>query len=539
MASGKAFVLWKYGPIQPSAWSFAREAIRKSANGGILISPSSASTLTCSVQTAIKLEDNSAAPIVRFGPQAVAEGLSELDLRWQKRAIALIGPASGSRLPFYKLQHLLSLTEEHYTALPKRLKTLHQLYDVFCRLMAASATDLDLSEVADTIESLLLQRYLAQISTPAATGAWLHQLRRRLEPQERLGRFLRYCNGETLEAIGAASTPAVTREAVRISISPIAASLDDSPRQIARQVADHREEGKLRELASLLQESLERIGRFPFHTDGPDEFPLCCSRDMKQRLEDVAKLSLNRRLELHDSLAITVPEAEWALHLRVIAANEEEAGTGYWHREECLRQFLHRYAVELGAPGLMPKQKQLPAAVKGAVQRFGGQSAVATRVGLQYQGQLVGDDGRRTYWTETRLISLLEQTVVHANLAADAMPSRPQIAAFLCSGVVPEYRDKQPPSVFAALSRQNTLSWPQVAERFRRVPQGCGALPHPPLSGGAARSCFCFCAPARANSDSATDCNASACTPAETLRLRLHRPHQGQGHGHQRCGRVG
>jgi hypothetical protein len=166
-----------------------------------------------------------------------------------------------------------------------------------------------------------------------------------------------------------------------------------------------------------------------------------------------------------------VPEAEWALHLRVIANHEEDAGAGYWHHEEALREFLHRYAALLGTPGLMPKQKQLPDAVRGAVQRLGGQSAVAALVGLKYQGQLVGENGR-TYWTEARLIALLEQTVAQCGLAANAMPSKPQITAFLASGVVPEYRDKQPNSVFAALSRQSRLSWPQVAERFGRMPQG-------------------------------------------------------------------
>ena len=67
---------------------------------------------------------------------------------------------------------------------------------------------------------------------------------------------------------------------------------------------------------------------------------------------------------------------------------------------------------------------------------------------------------------------LLEQIVAHSGLVADAMPSRPQIKAFLASGVVPEYLDKQPNSVFAALSRQSTLSWQLVAERFERVWQG-------------------------------------------------------------------
>jgi hypothetical protein len=88
------------------------------------------------------------------------------------------------------------------------------------------------------------------------------------------------------------------------------------------------------------------------------------------------------------------------------------------------------------------------------------------------QGQLTGENGSRTYWTERRLMELLEQTVVHSGLAFDAMPSRPQIKSFLASGVMPDYLDQQPASVFAALSRQSTLGWQQVAERFGRVWQG-------------------------------------------------------------------
>jgi hypothetical protein len=35
--------------------------------------------------------------------------------------------------------------------------------------------------------------------------------------------------------------------------------------------------------------------------------------------------------------------------------------------------------------------------------------------------------------------------------------------------VVPEYLNKQPNSVFAALTRQGSLRWAQVAERFGMV----------------------------------------------------------------------
>ena len=48
------------------------------------------------------------------------------------------------------------------------------------------------------------------------------------------------------------------------------------------------------------------------------------------------------------------------------------------------------------------------------------------------------------------------------------MPSRRQIRAFLQSGVIAEYIDKQPQSAIAALTTGSTLSWDEVAARFQR-----------------------------------------------------------------------
>ena len=115
----------------------------------------------------------------------------------------------------------------------------------------------------------------------------------------------------------------------------------------------------------------------------------------------------------------------------------------------------------------MPFQEQLPPAVRGAVQRHGGQSAVATALGLAYRGQLVGEHGRR-FWSDLRLERLLDQTAAFFGLPARVMPSRRQIRAFLQSGVIAEYIDKQPQSAIAALTTGSTLSWDEVAARFQR-----------------------------------------------------------------------
>ena len=93
---------------------------------------------------------------------------------------------------------------------------------------------------------------------------------------------------------------------------------------------------------------------------------------------------------------------------------------------------------------------------------------MARAIGMDYKGQLVGEHGR-TYWTDLRLEQLLEQSVSYCHLPVRAMPSRQQIRAFMQSGLVAEYADKQVQTVYAALTRQSTLSWTQAAQRFGRV----------------------------------------------------------------------
>jgi hypothetical protein len=168
------------------------------------------------------------------------------------------------------------------------------------------------------------------------------------------------------------ASPPITREAVRISFRKLSECCGLTPKEIAERMGNRREQRERQRLLAALQPWLVSLGRLPFHTDALEESLCEGSSASALGLEQVIHLNLNRRLELYAALAMEVPEAEWTLHLRVIANNEEDAGAGYWHREEALSQFLHRFAEVLGAPGLMPLQTQLPASVKGAVQRHGG-----------------------------------------------------------------------------------------------------------------------------------------------------------------------
>jgi hypothetical protein len=410
----------------------------------------------------------------RWGAESSQPCIDEAeDQRWLDRAAALLGNASVEVTGAQRmLAELTSLTLEHFSALVHRSEELHQLRTVFHDIEVAGSGDDDRQLLAEGLQGVLLEAYRQRFGAVGSASGWLRQLRRGVEPARAVEAYLRHAGGESLQAIGALASPPITREAVRLSFRKLSECCGFSPKELAARMGDRREQRERQRLLAALQPWLVSLGRLPFHTDaltvgvweGPSSSAL--------GLEQVIHLNLNQRLGLYDALALEVPEEEWALHLRVIANNEEDAGAGYWHREETLSQFLHRYAVVLGALGLMPLQTQLPPSVRGAVQRHGGQSVVASRVGLQYQGQLTGENGGRTYWTERRLIELLEMTVAQSGLAADAMPSKQQITAFLASGVMLEYLDKQPNSVFAALRCQYTLNWQQVGERFGRVWQG-------------------------------------------------------------------
>jgi hypothetical protein len=411
------------------------------------------------------------APSGRWGAQPTQPCIDGAeDQRWQERAVALIGNATVE-VPgaLRMLEELNSLTLEHFSALVHRSEELHQLRTVFHDIEVAGSADDDRQLLAEGLQGVLLETYRQRFSAVGSASGWLRQLRRGVEPARAVEAYLRHAGGETLQALADLASPPISREAVRLSFRKLSECCGLTPKALAERMGDRREQRERQRLLAALQPWLVTLGRLPFHTDALEKSVWEGSSSSALGLEQVIHLNLNQRLALYDALALEVPEAEWALHLRVIANNEEDAGAGYWRREETLREFLHRYAVVLGAPGRMPKQKQLPPSVRGAVQRHGKQSGLAKKVGLLYQGQLTGENGGRTYWTEQRLMELLEQTVVHSGLAANAMPSKQQITAFMASGVMPEYLDKQPASVFAALSRQSTLSWQQVAQRFGRV----------------------------------------------------------------------
>ena len=113
------------------------------------------------------------------------------------------------------------------------------------------------------------------------------------------------------------------------------------------------------------------------------------------------------RIRLYEEYDLAPSEAEFDYHYEYFLDNEE-AGPSYCNNFDFLKEYILRHAKALGEPDLMPKQTSFSrGSIKGVVGKFGGQSAVAKKIGLKYQGQLVNEGGGRRFWTNQRLIELI------------------------------------------------------------------------------------------------------------------------------------
>ena len=204
---------------------------------------------------------------------------------------------------------------------------------------------------------------------------------------------------------------------------------------------------------------IESTGRLPIAED-----PINKHKDTKFARE-VMKMNLKERSELYIELGLEITSKEFNYHYDYICKAQGNVGSGYWLDFNNLEEFLRRHAIALGDQSLMPKQTTLPDAVRGVVTRFGGQKKVADRIGLTYQGQLVGEGGR-TFWTDNNLMELLDKTCEMHDLSIDLMPSTGQIFEYLQTTTFNKFQKKKPPSAIAALTKQGKLHWSEVATRF-------------------------------------------------------------------------
>ena len=372
------------------------------------------------------------------------------DLRWcslvRQRLQAQPHNPETQRL----LVELMAFTHEHHSRLDQRLDQLIQLQVIGAALGGEAADDHG-RWLAERLQRQLLQRYGDTMACAKEATTWLGQLLKLINRPGAVEALRQWCRGNGK----ASSTPPASRK--------LAELIGCQPRslQADRQAHVTQQKPPLPLQHHEVEHWLQALGRLPFHSDDANLW-------MHGPQAAVARQSLAQRLDLYKQYGIAIPDAEWALHCQVIDTGMESVGSGYWQNPESLHQFLHRYAALIGAPGRMPKQKQLPDRVKGAVERHGGQGPVAKAAGLRYQGQLVGEGGSRTYWNDLRLRQLLLDAVRFHDLAPGAMPSRPQIRDCMISGVYPHYLGKKPESAIAALCGHGILRWHQVSERFCR-----------------------------------------------------------------------
>jgi len=275
--------------------------------------------------------------------------------------------------------------------------------------------------------------------------------------------FLQRCLGRTLSSVADGYSPPLSRERARQLEARIIKAVGIKPADLLSTF----KEAQLARKNSAEQEAIHswmtRFERLPIATD---EQP--SGTGDSSPWQEVVGMNLKERINLLVKHKIVPTSQEYDYHYNYVTARTGPVGTGYWRELENLKQYVIRHAAALGRPNVMPNQTSFPPAVHSAVTNYGGQSKVAKKIGLEYHGQLVGEDGGRRYWTDERLAQLLVDVNTRFGLPEEMMPSYGQVLEFFATSESPMYHDKKPHSAIAALTKMGKLHWSEVAKRFDR-----------------------------------------------------------------------
>ena len=174
---------------------------------------------------------------------------------------------------------------------------------------------------------------------------------------------------------------------------------------------------------------------------------------------------LANRVDAYRYFYCPIPSIEYNKHLMALEAlvDRKIIGTGYWDLDGFnLRGILWAFSAKSNSFGLMPKQLTLPRCVSAAVQRIGGQAAVANRFGMKYQGQIRGTDGR-TYWDKDKILEYINKVQKEYFLPSFLMPDKQQLREF----VDEQGQDgEKGNSCISAITNQYTLQWIDAAKVF-------------------------------------------------------------------------
>ncbi len=196
-----------------------------------------------------------------------------------------------------------------------------------------------------------------------------------------------------------------------------------------------------------LPDFIEKNGRLPCNEDFSED------PNKMKFYADISKLTLQERLSAINSLGLSGQTEEYNYHYQTIIDRTINPGDRYWLELDHITEFLKRHALALGEPSLMPKQIDLPPEVRGAVTRYGGQAYVASKAGLEYQGQLGGAEGG-TFWPLENIEELFAAIRNHKDQSSNWEPNKQEIRQFLETTDIDEFRDKKIESLMAALQRE-------------------------------------------------------------------------------------
>ena len=341
------------------------------------------------------------------------------------------------------------------------LKTLEMIYlisDEACEKFNDSSIKKSTLEYS-LYKYLIFKKFLNSNTTLNALS-WIRNFRNIIERNNSIIIYLQRISGKTLAEIGRERN--VSRERIRQVELKISKYIGTSASELTNICRNLKEKIIFKEEYSAFLEVIKKYGRIPNKLDKFSD------KNNLDHIDSFLKLNLKERIDIYEKFKFKIPASEYDFHYEYITDLNGMAGTGYWLKLENLKEFLFRHAHKSGEPDLMPKQTSLPRAVSGVVQRHGGQSKVASLIGLKYQGQLVNPDGGRIYWTDERLEELIDDVNKFLIQDLSIMPKRSEFVDFFKHTTITKYHDKKVYSAFAAFTKQEVLSWEDVAKRFKR-----------------------------------------------------------------------
>lgn len=286
------------------------------------------------------------------------------------------------------------------------------------------------------LSSILNRRYLRD----DAAGL-LRNVRKQCEhvQDSPLHLFYRLVAGETLQQIGGSLALPLSRERVRQKVDQVSRIFLLKTRTFIDEVNGY--------LDSALNNNLVSY----YASDKSNSLDSLCFDSLRVEMEST---TLRERLEIVERRLGHIPTQEYDYQYEQIRSGLVAVGSGYWNDIQRLSQYLYRHAIADGNPKLMPKQVYLPDSVRGAVTRFGGQSYVANKIGLDYQGQLVADGpGGRAYWDHERVDQLLSRIKEYFKLASVDEITKESVRYYFEWSGDEEIKNKKINSLFAALTR--------------------------------------------------------------------------------------